>query len=112
MDTSIVRCAVSSSLKESHVVISQSLRDSYSEIEPIIRHVRFMRRFMHEVVQGHRESNAVAAALWNAYEDMLNEEYASSVFDLADFIRQLFEEIPSVDPYAQPDNVDAQESEP
>lgn len=70
--------------------------DQYIEVKPLLRHVRIMRRFFDEVIDGSPEYRKHYPELHVAYMKILNEELAAHALTLALAIVQLEEVCPAI----------------
>jgi hypothetical protein len=71
--------------------------DFYVQARPLLRHVRVMRRFMHEVVDNHPVCRKHYAELHCAFMDILNEEFVKDALTLALAVVELEEAYPEID---------------
>lgn len=82
--------------------------DAYEEVAPLIRQVRFMERYMGEVIDEDDELRRRLPELHVAYMDMLNEEFAPHAVTLALAIMELEDAYPEIEPAGTTDRVGKQ----
>jgi hypothetical protein len=75
--------------------------DDYTEAQPLLRHIRIMRRFFDEVVDGNDELRTHYSELYGAYMDILNEEMAPHALTFALAVTELEDAYPEIDPKAE-----------
>jgi predicted nuclease with TOPRIM domain len=75
--------------------------DQYTEVRPLLRHIRIMRRFLDEVVDENPELRKHYSELHGAYMDILNEELAPHALTFALAVTELEDAYPEIDPEAE-----------
>jgi len=76
---------------------SRTPLDEYEDVAPLIRQVRFMTRYIREVIDEDDELRRRLPELHVAYMDMLNEEFAPHAVALALAIMQLEDAYPEIE---------------
>lgn len=75
--------------------------DEYTEAQPLLRHIRIMRRFFDEVIDGNDKLRTYYSELHGAYMDILNEELAPHALTFALAVTELEDAYPEIDPEAE-----------